>query len=52
MLGDVRATCEQDVREVENSRSEALFETTAEFLGGPITPYEHYELRAEEAFRD
>jgi hypothetical protein len=37
---------------VEDPRALALFETTAEVLGGLITAYEHYEHGAEEAWRD
>jgi hypothetical protein len=51
-LSDVRATCEKDVSEVEDPRALALFETTAEVLGGLITAYEHYERGAEDAWRD
>jgi len=42
----------QDVSKVEDLRATALFETTAEVLGGLITAYEHYERGAEEARRD
>ena len=52
MLSDVRDHLRQDVRKVEDPRAEALFETTAEVLGGLITAYEHYEHGAEEAWRD
>jgi len=52
MLSEVRNHLRQDVRKVEEPRAEALFETTAEVLGGLITAYEHYEHGAEEAWRD
>jgi hypothetical protein len=52
MLSDVRDHLLQDVSKVEDPRALALFETTSEDLGGLITPYEHYEPGAEEAWRD
>jgi hypothetical protein len=52
MLSDIRDHRRQDVSKVEDPRAEALFETTAEVLGGLITAYEHYERGAEEAWRD
>jgi hypothetical protein len=57
MLSEVRdhlrqGHLRQDVSKVEDPRAEALFETTAEVLGGLITAYEHYERGAEEAWRD
>ena len=52
MLSDVRDHLREDVSKVEDPRAEALFETTAEVLGGLITAYEHYEHGAEEAWRD
>jgi hypothetical protein len=52
MLSDVREHLRQDVSKVEDPRAEALFETTAEVLGGLITAYEHYERGAEAAWRD
>lgn len=49
MLADVRDHLREDVSKVEDPRAEALFETTAEVLGGLITAYER---GAEEAWRD
>jgi hypothetical protein len=51
MLGDLRDHLREDVGKVEDPRAEALFETTAEVLGGLIAAYEHYENGAEEAWR-
>ena len=51
MLSDVRNHLREEVSKVEDPRAEALFETTAEVLGGLITAYEHYERGAEEAWR-
>ena len=52
MLADVRDHLRGNVGKVDDPRAEALFETTAEVLGGLITAYEHYERGAEEAWRD
>jgi hypothetical protein len=52
MLDDVRDHLREDVGKVEDPRAEALFEATAEVLGGLITAYEHYERGTEEAWRD
>jgi len=52
MLADLREHLREDVGKVDDPRAEALFETTAEVLGGLITAYEHYERGAEEAWRD
>jgi hypothetical protein len=51
MLNDTRNHLREDVSKVEDPRAQALFETTAEVLGGLITAYEHYESGAEEAWR-
>lgn len=40
------------VNRVEDPRAEALFETTAEVLRGLETAFEHYEKRAETAWRE
>jgi hypothetical protein len=39
-----------DVKKVEDPKAEALFETSAEVLGGLKTAYVHYEKEAEEAW--
>jgi len=52
MLDDVRDHLREDVGKVEDPRAEALFEATAEVLGGLINAYEHYERGTEEAWRD
>ena len=41
-----------DVGEVEDPRAEALFETSAEVLGGLKKAYEHFEKKNEEAWRE
>lgn len=51
MLADVIDHVREDVGKIDDPRGQALFETTAEVLGGLITAYEHYESRSEEAWR-
>jgi hypothetical protein len=51
MLDDVSRHLRQDVQKVDEPGAQALFETTAEVLGGLKTAYEHYETKAEPAFR-
>ena len=41
----------EDVGKIDDPRGQALFETTAEVLGGLVKAYEHYENRSEEAWR-
>ncbi len=50
-LDDLIKHLREDVGRVEDPRAEALFETTAEVLGGLRKAYEHYESKAEEAWR-
>ena len=40
-----------DVQRVADPQARALFETTAEVLGGLERAYEHYEQGSEEAWR-
>ena len=47
MLSDVMDHCREDVAKIEDPRGQALFETTAEVLGGLVKAYEDYELRSE-----
>lgn len=46
MLGDVQTHIRDDTRRVGDQQARALFETTAEVLGGLIKTYEDYERRA------
>ena len=46
MLGDVQTHVRDDTRRVGDQQARALFETTAEVLGGLIKAYEDYERRA------
>lgn len=51
MLSDAMHHVREDVGKIEDPRGQALFETTAEVLGGLIKAYEDYESRSEEAWR-
>ena len=51
MLSDLIAHLREDVGKVDDPRAKALFETSAEVLGGLERAYEHYERRSEEAWR-
>jgi hypothetical protein len=41
----------EDIAKVDDPKAQALFETSAEVLGGLITAYEHFEQRNEAAWR-
>jgi hypothetical protein len=41
----------EDVEKVSNPKAQALFETSAEVLGGLITAYDHFEQRSEPAWK-
>lgn len=51
MLREARDHVRQDVSRVSDPKAQALFETSAEVLGGLITAYEHFEQRSEAAWR-
>ena len=51
MLNDVIHHLREDIGRIEEPRAEALFETTAEVLGGLVKAFDHYESKAEEALR-
>ena len=42
LLDEVRKHCREDVAKVSEPKAQALFETTAEVLGGLQTAFEHY----------
>jgi len=46
MLRDVQDHARSDTQQVNDPKARALFETTAEVLGGLITAYEHYKQNA------
>jgi len=41
----------EDIDKVDDPKAQALFETSAEVLGGLIAAYEHFEQRKEAAWR-
>jgi hypothetical protein len=41
----------EDVTKVDDPKAQALFETSAEVLGGLITAYDHFEQRSEAAWK-
>lgn len=51
MLTDVITHAREDVDKVNDPKAQALFETTAEVLGGLVTAYEHFERRSESAWK-
>ncbi|HUH56686.1 MAG TPA: hypothetical protein VLZ32_13230 [Rhodanobacter sp.] len=51
MLRDAMEHVREDVSKVSDPKAQALFETSAEVLGGLITAYEHFEQRSELASR-
>jgi len=52
MLDDLMTHLRHDVEKVSDPRAEALFETTAEVLGGLKKAYDDYERRDEPAWRE
>jgi hypothetical protein len=51
MLRDVMDHVREDVGKVDDPKAQALYETTAEVLGGLATAYQHYLDRSEKAWR-
>ena len=51
MLVDAIAHAREDVGKVHDPKAQALFETTAEVLGGLVTAFQHFEQRTEPAWR-
>jgi hypothetical protein len=51
MLDEAARHCREDVGKIDDPRAKAMFETTAEVLGGLITAYDHYKQASEQAFR-
>ncbi|WNL46940.1 hypothetical protein RKE25_04680 [Dyella sp. BiH032] len=52
MLHDSMQHIREDIAKVSDPKAQALFETSAEVLGGLITAYEHFEQRSEPAWRE
>jgi hypothetical protein len=40
-----------DIKKVEEPQMKAMFETSAEVLGGLVTAFQHYEKKNEAAWR-
>jgi hypothetical protein len=51
LLQELQDHLREDVRKVSEPKAQALFETTAEVLGGLTTAYEHYEQKSEAGMR-
>ena len=51
MLNDAIEHVREDVGKISDPRGQALFETTAEVLGGLVRAYEDCETRSEETWR-
>lgn len=51
MLDDVARHAREDVDKVHDPKARALFETTAEVLGGLSRAYEHAAEKTESAWR-
>lgn len=51
MLDDLIRHVREDVGKVDEPKAQALFETTAEVLGGLKTAYDHYEDNQEPGMR-
>ena len=51
MLNDLIEHVRDDVGKIEEPKAQALFETTAEVLRGLMTAYDHYEQKAESAWK-
>ena len=51
MLEDTAQHAREDVAKVDDPRAKALFETTAEVLGGLRKAYDDFEKKSEAAWR-
>lgn len=51
MLNEAMQHARADTGKVTDPKAQALFETSAEVLGGLIRAYDHFEQRSEAAFR-
>ena len=48
MLNAVMRHCREDIEKVAEPKAQAIFETTAELLGGLINAYSRYERELED----
>jgi hypothetical protein len=51
MLNETMQHMREDISKVSDPKAQALFETSAEVLGGLITAYDHFEQKSEGAWR-
>jgi hypothetical protein len=51
MLNETMQHMREDIAKVSDPKAQALFETSAEVLGGLITAYDHFEQKSESAWR-
>jgi hypothetical protein len=51
MLGELMTHCREDSTKIAEPKAQALFETTAEVLGGLRTAYERYASQPEAAMK-
>jgi hypothetical protein len=51
MLSESMQHMREDVSKVDDPKAQALFETSAEVLGGLIAAYTHFEQREESAWK-
>ena len=51
MLAEVMQHAREDVPKIDDPKAQALFETTAEVLGGLIKAYDDYERKNEAAWQ-
>ena len=51
MMNQVIGHAREDVGKITDPKAQALFEATAEVLGGLVKAYEHFEERTETAWK-
>ena len=51
MIDDLITHLRDDIEKVDDPQAKALFEVSAEVMGGLQKAFEHYENRSEEAWR-
>ncbi len=50
-LQEIRSHLREDIEKVDEPRLKAMFETSAEVLGGLIKAFQDYEQKSERAWR-
>jgi len=51
MLDDLITHLREDIEKIDDPQAEALFEVSAEVLGGLQKAFEHYENQSEKAWK-